>query len=127
MVADDISLIAEKLETIKQSNFSISIDDFGTGQSNLRYIHRLPMSELKIDKSFIDDIVDTNGNYPLVDSICALARSMGLTIVAEGVETYAQVQYLSRLGCDEIQGYYFYRPMPLNVCLTLINGVECVG
>jgi PAS domain S-box-containing protein len=121
MIADDINLIAERLEILRASNFSISIDDFGTGQSNLRYIHRLPMAELKIDKSFVDDIVDAEGNYPLVDSICALARAMGLTIVAEGVETYAQVQYLSRIGCDEIQGYYFYRPMTLNTCLALIN------
>jgi len=124
MIADDINLIAERLEILRASNFSISIDDFGTGQSNLRYIHRLPMAELKIDKSFVDDIVDAAGNYPLIDSICALARAMGLTIVAEGVETYAQVQFLSRIGCDEIQGYYFYRPMTLDRCLALINQQE---
>jgi PAS domain S-box-containing protein len=126
MIADDISLIAERLEILTAANFSVSIDDFGTGQSNLRYIHRLPMAELKIDKSFVDDIVDEDGNYPLIDSICAMARAMGLTIVAEGVETYAQVQYLSRIGCDEIQGYYFYRPMTLNTCLNLINQQELV-
>lgn len=126
MVADDISLVAEKLEMLTRSNFSISIDDFGTGQSNLRYIHRLPMAELKIDKSFIDDIIDADGDYPLVDSICAMARAMGLTIVAEGVETYAQVQYLSGTSCDEIQGYYFYRPMPLSTCLALINEADTV-
>tara|TARA_R110001606_G_scaffold361754_7_gene515207 strand:+ start:111240 stop:113315 length:2076 start_codon:yes stop_codon:yes gene_type:complete len=126
MVADDISLIAEKLEMLTRADFSISIDDFGTGQSNLRYIHCLPMAELKIDKSFVDDIVDADGHYPLVDSICALARAMGLTIVAEGVETYEQVQYLSRIACDEIQGYYFYRPMTLDTCLALINEEEFV-
>lgn len=126
MVADDISLVAEKLEMLTRSNFSISIDDFGTGQSNLRYIHRLPMAELKIDKSFIDDIIAADGDYPLVDSICAMARAMGLTIVAEGVETYAQVQYLSGTSCDEIQGYYFYRPMPLSTCLALINEADTV-
>jgi len=127
MIAEDISLIAERLEILTASDFSISIDDFGTGQSNLRYIHRLPMTELKIDKSFVDDIVDADGSYPLVDSICAMARAMGLTIVAEGVETYVQVQYLSNIGCDEIQGYYFYRPMPLNTCLNLINDQVLVG
>lgn len=126
MIADDISLIAERLEILTASDFSISIDDFGTGQSNLRYIHRLPMAELKIDKSFVDDIVDAHGHYPLIDSICAMARAMGLTIVAEGVETYAQVQYLSRIGCDEMQGYYFYRPMTLDKCLALINQQELV-
>tara|TARA_R110002050_G_scaffold9504_1_gene33257 strand:+ start:407669 stop:409729 length:2061 start_codon:yes stop_codon:yes gene_type:complete len=126
MVADDISLIAEKLEMLTRAGFSISIDDFGTGQSNLRYIHRLPMAELKIDKSFVDDIIEADGNYPLIDSIYAMARAMSLSIVAEGVETYEQVQYLSRLGCDEIQGYYFYRPMTLDTCLALINEAKSV-
>ncbi|WP_438971958.1 EAL domain-containing protein, partial [Methylophaga sp.] len=85
MVADDIDLVRKELEQITAAGFKISIDDFGTGQANLRYLSKLPLSQLKIDKSFIDDITNNASKVPIVDSVYAIAKSMNLTVVAEGV------------------------------------------
>ena len=120
MVADDIVLVSKQLQKICDLGFEIAIDDFGTGQSNLRYIHKLPISQLKIDKSFIDDITDTTVSAPLVDSVYQIAKAMNLTVVAEGVEKLEQVDYLRKLGVEEIQGFYFYKPMPVEQCKELI-------
>ncbi|HEC74810.1 MAG TPA: EAL domain-containing protein [Methylophaga aminisulfidivorans] len=78
------------------------------------------MSQLKIDKSFIDDITDTTVSAPLVDSVYQIAKAMNLTVVAEGVEKLEQVDYLRKLGVEEIQGFYFYKPMPVEQCKELI-------
>lgn len=120
MVATDIEIVKERLFDMQQAGYVISIDDFGTGQSNLRYLHKLPISELKIDKSFVDDVEDGYGHYPLVEGIFHLAKSINLKVIAEGVEKKEQVIYLNRLGVDEIQGYYFYRPMSIEACEELL-------
>ncbi len=119
MICGDIAVIRTQLNEIKQAGFEIAVDDFGTGQSNLRYIHRLPITCLKIDKSFIDDIVDVDKKYPLVDTIIAMARALDLSIVAEGVETKQQADYLLARDIDEIQGFYYYKPMSPSECLKL--------
>jgi PAS domain S-box-containing protein len=121
MASEDMNFIKDRLFDLKSLGHSIAIDDFGTGQSNLRYIHKLPLSELKIDKSFIDDVDNASGHYPLVEGVFHLAKSMNLKVVAEGVETENQVTYLNKLGVDEIQGYYFYKPQPLDVCYQLLD------
>lgn len=100
------------LHSIKSLGIHLSIDDFGTGYSSLSYLKNLPVDTLKIDKSFTDDIVLHNDEAPIVASIISLAKNLKLNVVAEGVESYEQVRYLSAHGCNEIQGYYFSKPAP---------------
>lgn len=120
-VAENIHLLKDRLYQLKEAGFEISIDDFGTGQSNLRYIHQLPVSELKIDKSFMDDVTSSRRKYPIIDTIFAMARALSMKVVAEGIETPMQVAYLRKLNCDQVQGYFFYKPMPLDECEALIT------
>ncbi|EME69652.1 putative diguanylate cyclase/phosphodiesterase (GGDEF and EAL domains) [Paramagnetospirillum caucaseum] len=100
------------LSQLHDAGFSITVDDFGTGYSSLGYLKRLPIQCVKIDKSFIQDIGADSRDEALVDAILAIGRSMKLDVVAEGVETEEQLQFLSKRGCPQIQGYLFSRPMP---------------
>jgi EAL domain-containing protein (putative c-di-GMP-specific phosphodiesterase class I) len=98
---------------------NISIDDFGTGYSSLLYLKRMPATELKIDRAFVRDLEDNAEDAAIVSSIIALGRSLQLQIVAEGVETDGQRQYLSDLGCDMLQGYHLGRPVAADEFLRL--------
>ena len=89
----------------------IAIDDFGTGYSSLLYLKRMPATELKIDRAFVHDLERNDEDAAIVSSIIALGRNPQLQVVAEGVETQAQREYLSELGCDQLQGYHLGRPM----------------
>ncbi|MEO8718044.1 MAG: EAL domain-containing protein [Burkholderiales bacterium] len=100
------------LGELRDIGMRLSIDDFGTGYSSLSYLHLLPLHELKIDRSFIATISPQGGEAVLVDVIIAMAHSLGLTVVAEGVETQAQLDYLRTHGCDECQGFFFSKPLP---------------
>ncbi len=110
MIMDDAEGAEQILHSIKSLGIHLSIDDFGTGYSSLSYLKNLPVNTLKIDKSFTDDIVLHSDEAPIVASIISLAKNLKLNVVAEGVETYEQVRYLSAHGCNEIQGYYFSKP-----------------
>jgi EAL domain-containing protein (putative c-di-GMP-specific phosphodiesterase class I) len=90
----------------------LSIDDFGTGYSSLSYLRRLPARQLKIDRSFIADLELSRDARAIVQAVVQLAHALGLKVVGEGVETPAQAAILTRLQCDELQGYLFARPMP---------------
>lgn len=90
----------------------ISIDDFGTGYSSLGYLKKFPVDELKIDKSFLDDFPASNDDVSIIKSILSLASNLNLKVTAEGVETKVQADALKELDCDEIQGFYFSRPIP---------------
>jgi len=103
---------AAVLGNLRGMRISLAIDDFGTGYSSLSYLKRLPVQALKIDKSFVQDIGADGEAVKLAAAIIALAHSMDLHVIAEGVETEAQREYLARHGCDQFQGYYFDRPMP---------------
>lgn len=107
----DFDLVIDKIKTLKKKGFKFSIDDFGTGYSSLSYIHLLPISELKIDKCFIDDIKDAHTSIPIINTIIQMAHSLKLKVVAEGVESKYQLEYLSKHSCDVIQGYYFSKPL----------------
>lgn len=111
-VMKDPDNIANTLTRIKSIGIQISMDDFGTGYSSLSYLKRFPFDNLKIDKSFINDIPMDEGDATLVLTIIAMAHNFKLKVVAEGVETQAQMDFLTRNGCDEIQGYFFSRPLP---------------
>jgi EAL domain-containing protein (putative c-di-GMP-specific phosphodiesterase class I) len=99
--------------SLKELGFSISIDDFGTGYSSLSHLKMLDVDELKIDKSFIDDIVAGEVDYSLVKAIVDMCKALELVTVAEGVERQEQYKILQNLGCDVIQGYYFSKPLSI--------------
>ncbi len=121
MIMGDVEGAKKILHSIKSLGIHLSIDDFGTGYSSLSYLKNLPVNTLKIDKSFIDDIVLHNDEAPIVASIIALAKNLKLKVVAEGVETYEQVIYLSAHHCDEMQGYCFSKPEKAEVIEVLLK------
>jgi len=97
---------------LRKMGFEIALDDFGTGYSSLSYLKRFPISSLKIDRSFIVDAPLSQDGAALVNAIIAMADALSLSVVAEGVETEAQYQFIQKTSCKTIQGYYFYKPMP---------------
>jgi len=112
IVIEDINDTINKMLQIQMMGIAISIDDFGTGYSSLAYLKQMPLSQLKIDQSFVRDInVDTSDEV-IVESIIALAHKLGLEVIAEGVETIEQLQFLQDKGCNKYQGYYFCKPVP---------------
>lgn len=110
----DLNSTVKKLDILKEEGLSIAIDDFGTGYSSLYYLKKLPISTLKIDKSFIDDIAIDQNDANLVETIILMAKNLGITVVAEGVETKEQLELLEKYNCELIQGYYYAKPMPLS-------------
>jgi predicted signal transduction protein with EAL and GGDEF domain len=103
--------IVDKLKQLKSKGIKIALDDFGKGYSSLNYLKQLPISTLKIDKSFIDTISSNDKNKSLTDMIVKIGRNMGLNVVAEGVETQEQLDYLMKHKCSKIQGYFFSKPL----------------
>jgi|GEM_PF-627103 len=101
----------EWLQSLKSTGLKLSIDDFGTGFSSLSYLRHFPVDTLKVDKSFVDDILTFKQNAKLVESIVSLAHNFDLTVVAEGVEEKQQMEFLQNLECDYIQGYYYSKPL----------------
>jgi EAL domain-containing protein (putative c-di-GMP-specific phosphodiesterase class I) len=112
LLMDDSPEVMEWLNGFKNLGVRLSIDDFGTGYSSLSYIKRFPVDVLKIDRSFVSGLPDDAGDASLVDAILAMAQSLGLQVVAEGVETEQQSRFLQNLGCDRLQGFYYGKPMP---------------
>ena len=121
---EDIRATQSAFDTISHLGVLLSIDDFGTGYSSLSYLRQLPAKQLKIDRSFILDIDDSVDARAIVDAVIKLAHALGLKVVAEGVETPAQRDILLELGCDEMQGYLFARPMPSHALLELAHDLE---
>jgi diguanylate cyclase (GGDEF)-like protein len=119
---EDIRTTQRAFEGLAGSGVFLSIDDFGTGYSSLSYLRQLPARQIKIDRSFVKDLAATADARAVVDAVIKLAHALGLRVVAEGVETEAQRDILLRLGCDELQGFYFARPMPAAMLLSWTRG-----
>ncbi|SNS13822.1 putative bifunctional diguanylate cyclase/phosphodiesterase [Pseudomonas segetis] len=116
----NIGQAIDLLQELRAQGVSLSIDDFGTGYSSLAYLKRLPIDTLKIDRSFIQDIPGANEDMEIVQAIIAMAHSLRLKVVAEGVETPEQLDLLAKLKCDSIQGYLLSRPIPMQQLLTFL-------
>ncbi|MGR9114368.1 MAG: EAL domain-containing protein [Gammaproteobacteria bacterium] len=112
IMIDNIADTVEKMKALKELGVRISIDDFGTGYSSLTYLKRLPLDELKIDQSFVRDIATDCNDAIIIETIINMARNLGLDVIAEGVETEEQKDYLFNKGCSVFQGYYFSCPLP---------------
>ena len=112
MIMEDIESSIGKLKLVRELGVGIAIDDFGTGHSSLRYLTRLPLTALKIDRAFVQDMTTNPDNMAIVSTIITLARTMNLKVIAEGVETEEQSKFLRLLKCDEMQGYLFSKPVP---------------
>lgn len=112
--------VLQTLNSIKAIGCSLALDDFGTGFSSLQYLKELPVSLLKIDKTFIDELDDTD-DYTIVKSVIDMAHGLELEVLAEGVETEKSLQWLKKAGCDYAQGFYFYRPMRLEDLLSVVR------
>jgi EAL domain-containing protein (putative c-di-GMP-specific phosphodiesterase class I) len=112
LIMEDIKTTIAKLNQVRQLRVGVAIDDFGTGYSSLAYLAQLPVETLKIDRTFVVTMLEDPNNATLVQMIISLARSLRLNVVAEGVETEQQANFLRLLHCDQMQGYFFSKPMP---------------
>jgi diguanylate cyclase (GGDEF)-like protein len=113
LLATDLKDVTVKMTALKESGIGFSLDDFGTGYSSLSYLKRLPLDQLKIDKSFVRDLIIDPNDAAIANTVVALSQSLGLRVIAEGVETEAQRHLLASFGCFDYQGYLFSPPLPL--------------
>jgi len=111
IVMNDFLESARQMKRLKRLGVRIAVDDFGTGYSSLSYLHRLPIDVLKIDRSFMENINENDGTRPIVEAVLSMARTLGLRVVAEGVETVEQLDTLRQCGCGVIQGFFFSQPV----------------
>jgi EAL domain-containing protein (putative c-di-GMP-specific phosphodiesterase class I) len=112
MVMEDPESVIKLLEAIHARGIHLALDDFGTGHSSLAYLKRFPIDCVKIDRAFVKDTPENLDDVAIAKTIIAMAQALGLSTVAEGVETVEQLALLKNMGCDQIQGYYFSRPLP---------------
>jgi diguanylate cyclase (GGDEF)-like protein/PAS domain S-box-containing protein len=124
VVVENIETATEMLNQLRAIGIQLSIDDFGTGYSSLSYLHRLPIDTLKIDRSFITQMIKNNENSEIVRTIVSLAKNLGMSLIAEGVETVEQLQQLQQLGCDNGQGYLFSKPVTEEVATQIVKQIE---
>ncbi len=117
---EDIKAAASNLRGLRRMGVLIAIDDFGTGYSSLSYLKTLSLDKIKIDKSFVQDMLDSEDNAIIVKTIIQLSKSLGMQVIAEGVETFEQEQFIIQLGCDEGQGYFYSKPASANEISALL-------
>ncbi|HEY0285958.1 MAG TPA: EAL domain-containing protein [Pseudomonas sp.] len=121
---EDISTAAQHLLSLRRSGALIAIDDFGTGYSSLSYLKSLPLDKIKIDKSFVQDLLDDDDDATIVRAIIQLGKSLGMQVIAEGVETAEQEAYIIAEGCHEGQGYFYSKPLPARELLAYLKQAE---
>ena len=117
----DIELCSHVLNQLRAHGIRIAIDDFGTGYSSLSYLKLLPIDILKIDRSFVEGIPEDRNDSAIAAAVISLADTLGMSAVAEGVETEMQRQYLTGIGCNTLQGYLFSRPLPAPAFVSLLE------
>jgi EAL domain-containing protein (putative c-di-GMP-specific phosphodiesterase class I) len=127
LLVDNVEEIIDKMFALKAKGVGFSLDDFGTGYSSLSYLKRLPLDQLKIDQSFVHDVLTDPNDAAIAKTIVALAQSLGLDVIAEGVESEAQRDFLASSGCDAYQGYFFSRPLPLDQFEAFLERTEANG
>ena len=125
LVLDNVADTIAKMNVIKQFGVSFSMDDFGTGYSSLSYLTRLPLDQLKIDRAFVSRLPDNQSDAVIAQTIVTMGRSLGLKVLAEGVENEAQRQFLENHGCHGYQGFLFSRPLPIEAFEQLLNQGGC--
>lgn len=120
VLMDSAEQAIQALQDLRELGVHIALDDFGTGFSSLSYLKRLPINRIKIDRSFVRDVITDRYDAAIIDGVVAMAGKMGLEVLVEGVETLAQFAYLEQRHCDYFQGYYFARPMPLEALCAFL-------
>ncbi|ELX12833.1 diguanylate cyclase/phosphodiesterase with PAS/PAC sensor [Janthinobacterium sp. HH01] len=123
LLLKDVESTVEKMQRLRAAGITFALDDFGTGYSSLSYLHRLPLDQLKIDRSFIWGAVKEDSGAAIVRIIVALGKALNMSVVAEGVETLEQLNFVIAEGCQSYQGYLFSKPLPESELLTLIAGL----
>jgi EAL domain-containing protein (putative c-di-GMP-specific phosphodiesterase class I) len=121
MIIDKVDTVIDKMNRLRTAGISLSMDDFGTGYSSLAYLKRLPFSTLKIDRSFVRDIMSDKDDASLVETILSMASIFNLDVIAEGVETIEQVRFLELHGCEYFQGYLCSKPVQANMFEELLD------
>jgi len=121
MMVEDVESVITKMQVLKERGVSFSLDDFGTGYSSLAYLKRLPLDQIKIDQSFVRDALHDSNDATIIRTVLALGATFGLSVIAEGVETWAQHEFLETHGCKAFQGYLFGKPLPIESLSELIN------
>jgi len=124
VVMKDVAKVIGTLNTLREQGISIAIDDFGTGYSSLAYLEQLPFDSMKIDKVFVDKLDSDNVEFTLVNTILTMARTLGLQTVAEGIENEDQLNKLLALGCEQVQGYYFSKPVAAGDIPAVIESIN---
>jgi EAL domain-containing protein (putative c-di-GMP-specific phosphodiesterase class I) len=122
MLLDNVEDVIAKMSRLKCHGLKFSLDDFGTGYSSLNYLKQLPLDQLKIDRTFVKDILEDDRGGAIAETIISLSRALGLSVIAEGVETTAQRDYLAHLGCHAHQGYLAGKPLPPEQFESLLTG-----
>jgi EAL domain-containing protein (putative c-di-GMP-specific phosphodiesterase class I) len=122
MLVENVESAIEKLSAIRALGPRLSLDDFGTGYSSLSYLHQLPLNALKIDRSFIIGMLHDSNKRGIVSTIISLGKALGLTTIAEGVETEGDAELLKRLGCDQMQGFYISKAVPAEEAARFLRG-----
>ena len=121
VVMDHAESASQLLSNLRELGIQLSVDDFGTGYSSLSYLHRFPINTLKIDKSFVINMGVNDENYEIIRAIVTLAHSLGLDVVAEGIETEKQLAKLRDLGCEYGQGFLFSKPVNVTEATALLG------
>jgi diguanylate cyclase (GGDEF)-like protein/PAS domain S-box-containing protein len=124
LLVENVEAVVTTLRTLHDLGVYIAVDDFGTGYSALSYLKRFPLDTLKVDRVFVQDVTDDPDDAEIVKAIVAMAHSLRMEIVAEGVETREQLHFLQNLGCEEIQGYLFSRPLPLDDFMAWLRAAD---
>ncbi|MFT6691269.1 MAG: EAL domain-containing protein (putative c-di-GMP-specific phosphodiesterase class I), partial [Colwellia sp.] len=120
ILMDEPQIVIDALTKLKTQGISIALDDFGTGYSSLSYLQKLPLDRLKVDRAFVTDI-NKEGQSIIAETIINLGKKMQLKVIAEGIEEIEQQERLIELGCDEVQGFYYAKPMPSDEFINFLQ------